>query len=100
MMEAIRYGSIWKAKVPLTILIDSHTRNPNGRPILLPIGTEIKWDGDSPNGNVWFIVAETKQRGKMEAGSIFNVLNRLELVSMGDSFIAYQKEYVNKRLNT
>lgn len=45
----------------------------------LKVGDVLKWDGDSPSGNVWFYF--NGKRGKTENGSIHNILKKDVLVA-------------------
>jgi hypothetical protein len=100
----IKYGSTWEVTGNLRLTIGSDTRNPNGTSrITLNIGEKIVWDDDAPNGNVWFYFNYNgkKERGKVESGSIINLIssNKIKLIDNGNGFIAYNSDYVKRRLN-
>jgi len=100
----IRKGSTWEVTGYLRLTIGSNTRNPNGTArITLNIGEKIVWDEDAPNGNVWFYFnyKGNKERGKIECGSIINLIspNRIKLIDNGNGFVVYSSDYVKRRLN-
>lgn len=103
-MTEIRYGSNWVAMMEFSIGIGSHSMNPNTKSLKIPLGTILQWEGDSPNGNVWFNVKidGEKYRGKIESGAITNVIKSGRISPYGDNekgIIAYYGEYLQKLLN-
>lgn len=98
----IRSGSKWKAEIDTSFGIGSHSRNPNSTDLKIPKGTILTWDGDAPNGNVWFkaTIDGEEYRGKMESGSIINEINRgeISLFDNGNGARVYHGEYLQKRL--
>lgn len=102
MVKEIRMGSKWRTLQPYSIGIGSDTRNPNTTSLNIPVGTILTWETDSPNGNVWFNVTlnDVKYRGKVESGSITNVIRRgiIELHEAGKGFVIYDGEYLQKLL--
>lgn len=103
MQTEIRTNSIWEALEDFTIGIGSHSQNPNSTSLLVKKGTLLKWDEDSPNGNVWFYVeiGGVQYRGKKESGCILNLINRdlIRLVDNGRGFVVYGQEYVKRYLS-
>ncbi len=101
-MKEIRMFSTWVALKDFSIGIGSHSRNPNTTSLRIPKGTLLKWDEDSPSGNVWFIVEieGVKHRGKIESGRITNVIKsgKIELKDNGKGFIIYDGEFLKKLL--
>jgi len=100
----IRYGSNWVATMEFNIGVGSDCRNPNPKPLKVPIGTILQWEGDSRDGNVWFNVQidGEKHRGKIESGAITNVIKSGRISLYGNNekgFIAYSGEYLQKLLN-
>jgi hypothetical protein len=101
-INEIRYYSKWKALKDFTIGIDSNSRNPNTKSLLIPKGTILTWEEDSPSGNVWFLVEINgiKYRGKIQSGRITNVINsgKIELLNNGYGIRAYSGEFLQKLL--
>ena len=99
----IRYYSKWVALKDFSIGIGSHSMNPNTTSLPIPKGTVLTWEENSPNGNVWFNVEidGIKHRGKIESGSIINVINsnKITLLDNGINIIAYEGDYLKKLLN-
>ena len=87
----------------MSIGIGSHSRNPNTTSLPIPNGAILTWDGDAPNGNVWFYatIDGVKHRGKIECGRITNLIkdNEIELVDNGDNHIVYEKTFLERLLN-
>jgi len=102
-MNEIRINSTWVALKDFSIGIGSHSRNPNTTSLWIPKGTLLKWDDDSPSGNVWFRVEieGVKHRGKIESGRITNVIKdgKIELKNNGKDFVIYSGEFLKKLLN-
>lgn len=69
---------IYEALKEFSIGIGSHAHNPNSKPLTIPKGTELTWDCDAPNGNVWFYVTinGVLHRGKIESGCVQNVIDQ------------------------
>jgi hypothetical protein len=101
-MKEIKLHSKWTAMADIDITIGSHSQNPNGTSVTIPIGTTLTWDGDSPNGNVWFVfyLDDVQHRGKIECGTITNLIKRgaISILDNGDSFIVYNGPYLKKLL--
>jgi hypothetical protein len=100
----IRYGSNWVATMEFNIGVGSDCRNPNPKPLKVPIGTILQWDEDSRDGNVWFNVEidGEKYRGLTQSGNIVNVIKSGRISPYGNNekgFIAYSGEYLQKLLN-
>jgi hypothetical protein len=95
--------SKWRANKDMSIGIGSHSRNPNTTSLPIPNGAILTWDGDAPNGNVWFYatIDGVKHRGKIECGRITNLIkdNEIELVDNGDNHIVYEKTFLERLLN-
>ena len=95
--------SKWKATQDMSIGIGSHSMNPNTKSLLVPKGTILTWEDDSPSGNVWFHVTidGVKHRGKIECGRITNLIKRnaIELFDNGNNFKIYSGEYLQKLLS-
>lgn len=59
---------------PITLRYGSNTRNPNpSKCKIIPAGSILVLDSVANDGNVWFI-DECGERGKIECGSIENLL--------------------------
>ena len=103
MQTEIRRNSLWEALQDFTIGIGSDTRNPNSTSILVKKGTILKWDEDSPSGNVWFYfeIGGVQYRGKKESGCILNLVKRdlIQLIENGNSSVVYGQEYVKRYLD-
>ena len=106
-LTEIRQGSKWVATMEFNIGIGSHSRNPNTKPLKIPTGTILQWDGDSRDGNVWFNVEidGEKYRGLTQSGNIVEVI-KSGRISLYDSnanglngFVIYGGEYLQKLLN-
>ena len=100
----IKLNSTWVAKKEFAIGIGSDSRNPNTTSLYVPEGALLVWDGDAPNGNVWFYVTVDgiKHRGKIESGNIINVIKdgKIELSDLDTGRIpVYNGEYLQKLLN-
>lgn len=102
MQTEIRRNSIWEALEDFKIYVGSDSRNPNSTSVLLRKGTLLKWEEDSPSGNVWFYfeIGGVQYRGKKESGCILNLINRdlIQLVDNGNSSVVYGQEYVKRYL--
>lgn len=102
MNTEIRMHSLWEALQDFTIGIGSNSINPNSTSLLIKKGTLLKWDEDSPSGNVWFYVevGGVQYRGKTESGCILNLIKRdlIQLIDNGRLFVIYPQEYVKKYL--
>jgi hypothetical protein len=103
MNTEIRMNSKWEALRDFSIGIGSHSQNPNSTNLIIKRGSILVWDDDAPNGNVWFYVEidGVKHRGKIESGSILNLINRdlIQLVDNGRGFVIYTEAYVKRYLN-
>jgi hypothetical protein len=103
MITEIRYNSKWVAMDDFSIGIGSNSMNPNTTSLSISSGTILRWEEDSRNGNVWFNVEidGQKYRGKIECGSITNLINRgrISLADNGNGIIAYKGEYLQKLLS-
>lgn len=103
MNTEIRMHSLWEALQDFTIGIGSNSLNPNSTSLLIKKGTLLKWDEDSPNGNVWFYVevGGVQYRGKKESGCILNLVKRdlIQLIDNGNSSVVYGQEYIKRYLD-
>ena len=103
MTTEIRTNSIWEALEDFKIYVGSDSRNPNSTSVLVKKGTLLKWDEDSPSGNVWFYfeIGGVQYRGKKESGCILNLINRdlIGLVDNGIGFVIYPEQYVKRYLS-
>jgi hypothetical protein len=101
-MNEIRINSTWVALKDFSIGIGSHSRNPNTTSLRIPKGTLLKWDDDSPSGNVWFRVEieGVKHRGRVQSGRITNVIKdgKIGLKDNGKDFVIYDGDYLKKLL--
>jgi hypothetical protein len=101
-MTDVKTNSKWIAEKEFSIGIGSHSQNPNTTSLRIPKGTALIWDGDSPNGNVWFKLnlGGVDYRGKIESGSILNVLkaDKISLLDNGNGFTVYSEKYVKNYL--
>ena len=76
---AFQPGDEYKVIKPIDLGFGSNTYSPNPKNyIKVKSGEIIKYDGESSNGNVWFYYEG--KRGKIEAGSISNLIDRGSLV--------------------
>lgn len=97
----IRYNSRWKTTKDISFAINSHSRNIIGNNIVIPKGTEIKWDDDSNDGASFYYVMlnGVKERIKIWCSITSLVADgRIELIDNGNGTVAYKGEYLQKRL--